>query len=329
MSFNEVFEDTCESYGVDSRLLYNDIEQQANKRFRYSRQLVSWSRVLAVTAVAAAGVAGLAAYYQRAQIHRVWRLRHPHRVRQLSLLTLASGGVSVGTLLFLISPAGFMRLHDKAVTRTKQLDAIAVAALVQEQNFCTLAAWGRAAAAATCKTQSCRTSSPRHRQDPQRAERPIDGPFGTAAPWVWREVVVDPTQLLSEREAASKHAAKVAREDVVQTFENTQTEAERRTKRKEASSSSSSDAVRDGVDEAKKALAAELLVTRSSSSSPCTTAAENAQAEKGAEGSDLPARRRVWTRTTDTAELQTILAATVDMWESLVKAKAETVAEVF
>ena len=318
------FEDTCEVYGVDSRLLYNDIEQLSNKRSQYARRLVSWSRLLALAAVAAAGVAGGAAYYQRAQIYQVWGLRNPHRVRQLSLLTMVSGSFSLCTFLFLISPVGLMRLHDKEVHRTWELDAIAVAALVQEQNFRTLAAWGRAGMRTQC-TQEEKTESHEPAEMSPRGS-PADPLLGMAGQWVWREVVLDPTPLLSKQKAHSKDKDKG--------------DAANTTKQKDGQASAGSEhekkeggdpAIGADVDTAKKRLSSDLLLT----TSPPSFAEDKAGVEGEQDKSESSfretqvAQRRVWTRTTDKAQLQAILLETVQMWESLVKAKTDILSRVF
>jgi hypothetical protein len=317
------FARTCESYCVDSRLLYNDIEQMSNKRFRYAQQLVQWSRLLALAAVAAAGVSGLACYYQRAQIHRVWRLRNPRRVHQLSLLTMGSGGFSLCTFLFLISPIGLMRLHDKEVRRTHELDAIAVSALVQEQNFRTLAAWS-AQAATSADTSVTKRSD---------ADQDVLPRTAAAEQWVWTEVILDPTQLLSKR--SSTQSTQLDHADVdsatVEQQYRRQTGPQKIGGEKGKAEENATGAVRTGMNAAKEKLAAELLLA--SPPSPATAAGKaqvgsesvDAEASMGADAARL---RRVWKRTSDPAELQSILTATVAMWEMLVSAKTEILAKV-
>lgn len=336
------FENTCESYGIDSRLLYNDIEQLSNKRFRYTRQLVNGSRVLAVAAIAAAGLSGLGVYYQRAQIHRVWRLRHPHRVRQLALATTITGGFSLCTFLFLISPIGLMRLHDKELQRTRELDAIAVSALVQEQNFRTLAAW-KAQSHPEKNNDKMKMKSTNASTTTtvavQRAEERENALMGTAGQWVWKEVVLDPTPLLSGLQTARKATATSSDAEMQATLP-----AKASSEQSVTSPEKSGDAVRTGVDAAKKKMAANLLVEPSKASpaaspsavevSPSKTTATLSQSVDGLEDEDgddckVLTQRRVWTHTSDEAELQKILKATVEMWELLVKEKTDILAKVF
>ena len=85
------------------------------------------------------------------------------------------------------------------------------------------------------------------------------------------------------------------------------------------------------MDTAKKRLSSDLLLT----TSPPRFAEDKAGVEGEQDKSESSfretqvAQRRVWTRTTDKAQLQAILLETVQMWESLVKAKTDILSRVF
>ncbi|KAG5483601.1 hypothetical protein CUR178_08268 [Leishmania enriettii] len=299
-------EPTCESYGVDSRLLYNDIERLSKRCFDYAQRLIFWSRLLAVASMAAAGAAGVAVYYQQAQLYRVWRLRNPRKVQQLVQFATLSGGFSLCGVLFLISPIGLMRLHEKELQWTQQLDAMAVAALVEEQNFLTLAAWAHAAAVARRSKpapSSCTVSSSPAVDATDTAERGT-GEQGHIyeQQWVWKEVVLDPTQLWKaprNRTASQRPAAPV---DTA-----------------EAGPLSAGPADADTL-VAQKRLASQLL-----------TPSNNFASQPGRSVSDADSSavlptwrqqpRRVWGRTANPAELQRLKDECVAMWEGLVAEK--------
>ncbi|CAJ1987004.1 hypothetical protein conserved [Leishmania donovani] len=298
----------CESYGVDSRLLYNDIEQLSKKRFDYAQRLILWSRLLSAASMVAAGAAGVAVYYQQAQIYRVWRLRNPRKVHRLVQFAVLSGSFCLCNVLFLISPVGPMRLHEKELSRTKQLDVIAVAALVQEQNFRTVSAWAHAAAdagrLAPAPSSSTVPPSPAGAAtNTIECGREEDGGIGSEPQSVWREVVLDPTQLLQlpcERKTQQKRAAPV-------------------------------DKAKTGTDAdmlaVKKRLSSQLLVNSESGSNSGRGGSEATSAAEPPTWRQQP--RRVWSRTADTAELQQLKDECVVMWEGLVAEKTAIVQKVF
>ncbi|KAG5484858.1 hypothetical protein LSCM4_07630 [Leishmania orientalis] len=299
-------EATCESYGIDSRLLYNDIERLSKRCFDYAQRLILWSRLLAVASMAAAGAAGVAVYYQQAQLYRVWRLRNPRKVQQLVQFATLSGGFSLCGVLFLISPIGLMRLHEKELQWTQRLDAMAVAALVEEQNFRTVAAWAHAAADARRSEpapSSCTVSSSPAVDATDTAERGTGEQRHIYAEqqWVWKEVVLDPTQLwkapcnrTSQRPAAPVDTAKAGPLSV------------------------------DSAD-------ADTLVAQKRLASQLLTPSDNfaSQPGRGVSDADSSAElptwrqqpRRVWGRTADPAELQRLKDECVAMWEGLMAEK--------
>ncbi|KAI5688915.1 hypothetical protein MNV84_01586 [Leishmania braziliensis] len=325
---NSRLEATCESYGVDSRLLYNDIERLSKKRFDYAQRLVLWSRLLSVVSLLTAGATGLAVYYQRAQIYRVWRLRNPRKVQQLGQLTALSGGFSLCSVLFLISPVGFMRLHEKELQRTKQLDAIAVAALVQEQNFRTVAAWARTAAdtrrlaPASSSSSSSSTVSP----SPTIAAatetvgrgREGQGGIGPELQWVWSEVVLDPAQLLQPPFDCETQQKSVG---TVNTVKPQPPPA--------GSAGAAAAAVTDADPDmlaAKKRLASQLL-----GNSEIFDNSTRGDSDAASAAEPLTWRqqsRRVWSRTADPMELQHLKDECVAMWEGLVAEKTSIVQQV-
>ncbi|KPI87524.1 hypothetical protein ABL78_3402 [Leptomonas seymouri] len=317
------FEDTCEAYSVDSRLFYNEVEQLSHRCFRRARRLVSWSRYLAMSAVAAVGIAGLASYYQRAQIYRVWRIRNPHRVRQLSLVTMSSGGFGLCVFLFLISPIGLMQLHAKQLEQTQHLDAMAVLALIQEQNFHTLAAWGRAASFE--KESEGGAGLPRAQRQRKAMEHSADPLSDNAALWMRKQVVVDPTLLRSTKGAVTAGANQKAEDH--RTFGKAQEASRMWNREGNEGGDSSGDAVHARVDAARRKMAVDLLLAPP----PSETTADNAghPGEEASGEADAFAQRRVWPRTTNEGELQTILAASVEILNLLVKAKREVVADAF
>ncbi|CBZ24628.1 conserved hypothetical protein [Leishmania mexicana MHOM/GT/2001/U1103] len=291
----------CESYGVDSRLLYNDIEQLSKKRFDYAQRLILWSRLLSAASMVAAGATGVAVYYHQAQIYRVWRLRNPRKVQRLVRFAMLSGGFCLCNVLFLISPVGLMRLHENELCRTKQLDAIAVAALVQEQNFRTVAAWTHAAADAgrlvPAPSSSAVPPSPAGAAtNPMERGREGEGGVGPEPQWVWREVVLDPTQLLQlPCERTTQHNQRAAPVDKA----TTDTDAD--------------------MLAVKKLLSSQLLVNSES----CTDAGRGgSEANSAAESPTWRQQpRRVWSRTADPAELQQLKDECVAMWVGLVAEK--------
>ncbi|KAG5484474.1 hypothetical protein LSCM1_07844 [Leishmania martiniquensis] len=305
--------EACESYSVNSRLLYNDIEQLSRRRFDYAQRLILWSRLLGVASLVAAGAAGLAVYFQQAQLYRVWRLRNPRRVQQLAYFSTLSGGFSLCSALFLISPVGLMRLHEKELQRTKQLDAAAVAALVQEQNFRTVAAWARSAAEtgrwvpapAVPTAASPPAADAAHHAGWKGGKA---GDIEAEQQWVWKEVVLDPTQLqllsppdhsTSKRPATPAYTAKADPPS--------------------AGTAAAADADA-AVRTAKKQLSARLLVPSEPFDSPSRQGVSNADFS-----AELPTcqqqPRRAWGRTADPVELQRLKDECVAMWEKLLAEK--------
>ncbi|GET86775.1 hypothetical protein, conserved [Leishmania tarentolae] len=299
-------EAVCEAYSVDSRLLYNDIEQLSKKRFDYAQRLIVWSRLLGAAAIIAAGATGAAVYYQQAQIHRVWRLRNPRQVQRLAQLSMLSGGVCLCSVLFLISPMGFMRLHEKELYRTRQLDAIAAAALIQEQNFRTVAAWAHAATEAgqLDPTLSSPAVSPSPAQTAKNAvERGSEeGGIGPEPQWVWREVVLDATQLLQLPCARKIQQKRTALADKAKT---------------------DTDADMLAV---KKRLSSQLLVNSEGGSNSVRGDGEAASTAEPLTWRQQP--RRVWSRTADIAELHQLKNECVATWEGLVAEKTDIVQKV-
>ncbi|KAG5509837.1 hypothetical protein JKF63_07482 [Porcisia hertigi] len=313
-------EEECESHAVDSRLLYNDIEQLSGKRFEYGQRLIRWSRLLSAASMVAAGVCGLAVYYQRAKIHRVWRLRHPRKVQRLAQLAMTSGCFSFFSVLFLISPIGFLHVHEKEEQRMKQLDAIAVTALVQEQNFRTVAAWAAriaAGAPSLALASHASTAPPSSSADTTDTEKREGTKKYGAEPepqWVWTNVVLDPTQLLQsspyDRQSPQKtQASLVAKAAGPQLTDP-------------AAAAASADAT---IAATKKQLASQLLVRPEHSDDLTRGDSEATLESRLTTWRERP--RRVWGRTAEPEELQRLKDECVVMWKELVSEKMSIVSQ--
>ncbi|KAK7202251.1 hypothetical protein NESM_000296000 [Novymonas esmeraldas] len=276
---------TCEAHGVDSRLLHNELEQLSNKRLHHARRLVWWSRLLTAATIAAAAACGVSVYYQRAQIYRVWRLRNPRKVARLVRLAAVCGGGGLCSLVFMISPIGLLQRHARELTRTAQLDAVAVAALVQEQNFCTLAAWAAAAAADKGTSSSVLTGT-----DP-------------APQSVWSAVVLDPTPLV--------HATRDSRA-------RGDTAAATAVTRASTEAPSAADAT-DSRDAA-AAVTRKRLESQLMRDAETASAAGGVESAASPDAWKLQPRR-TWSRTMDVAELEKLFAECVSLSEGLVVEK--------
>lgn len=93
---------------------------------------------MTVVTAGCAAIAGLSMYYQTAHIHRVWRIRHPLRVRRHRIVTITSTGTMVLLLLALLVPVALPAWVLSAQDRCRVLDDLAMRSLVMRQNYATL-----------------------------------------------------------------------------------------------------------------------------------------------------------------------------------------------
>ncbi|RNF26351.1 uncharacterized protein Tco025E_01552 [Trypanosoma conorhini] len=138
----------CDARAVDAQLLYNSCEAAAVARLRRGHRHVTATRVCAGAVAACVAGAGLIASWQHRRIYRVWRLRHPARVAQQRRLMWALAAAGVTLLLFLLSPVGFMAQHEARLREVRQLDGIAVQALMLKRRYAALSSRATADSAA-------------------------------------------------------------------------------------------------------------------------------------------------------------------------------------
>nr|CCC90811.1 conserved hypothetical protein [Trypanosoma congolense IL3000] len=130
-----LIKELCEARAVDAQLLHNSTEKVASETLKSAERCVTAGWALLGLTTASAAMAALFGSWQYRRVYRVWRLRNPQRVAHQRRVMWSSGGLSVASLLLLLSPIGPETWHTARLEDVRQLDAIAVRALVLKRRY--------------------------------------------------------------------------------------------------------------------------------------------------------------------------------------------------